>query len=41
MSKLEQLVSVTHDFKQKPTESRQMVSDTNHFKGNIKKLSVG
>jgi hypothetical protein len=41
MSKLEQLVSVTHDFKQKPTGSRQVVSDTNHFKGNIKKLSVG
>lgn len=35
MSKLEQLVSITHDFKQMPTESRQVVSGTNHFKGNI------
>ena len=37
MSKLEQLVSISHDFKRKPTESRQVVSDTNHFKVNIKK----
>ena len=36
MSKLEQLVSITHDFKQMPMESRQVVSGTNHFRVEVR-----